>query len=127
MDQLAANALADLMDYASAAVPNPKNPEGWTRRSLCDECREELGFSAVNLAVPEGCPILCGPCAFKPEVAKRWSDLQVAAKLRAFVIQVCAKLREGYGGAPPGSHKEVAAVACAIMQLEAEAGLWPKK
>ena len=37
--------------------------EGWSYRTRCDVCRRGLGFGPVNLAIPKGTPILCGPCA----------------------------------------------------------------
>lgn len=58
-------------NYRMPARPK-RAPAGWVRRVRCDECRQNLGFMGLNMAVPIGTPVLCGPCCGKEDVRSRF-------------------------------------------------------
>lgn len=37
-------------------------PSGWVSRETCDRCRQPLAFGGINVALPLGTPVVCGPC-----------------------------------------------------------------
>lgn len=91
-------------NYRMPARPK-RAPAGWVRRVRCDECRQNLGFMGLNMAVPIGTPVLCGPCVGKEDVRNRalplpgfvraMLELRAVANLKAVDLH-----RQGHLGKP---------------------------